>query len=296
MAVQVKFDRSKTYSQAMTAAATNHGTIYFTTDTQEIIMYDPTAPTPGPETYGGGFVPITTANSGLQIGSYPVLGSTTNVYVPIATTSSLGVVQLGYTTSGTDYAIEIDNSGKLHVNVPWTDTKYALTLNGTSKGTTGGTDLGTFYAPTTAGTADYYLKSSGSGAPVWAQFPSIPAAANNGVLKFKSGTTEVASFTADSSSDVTLTFEAGSNITLTPDATNKKITIANNYSYSLPTASNSTLGGVKLVSDNDATGTAAIQPASGAVSDRLYAVQLNSNDQMVVYVPWVQGTTSWEGE
>jgi len=31
------------------------------------------------------------------------------------------------------------------------DTKYYLTLNGTNKGHTSGTNLGSFYAPTTAG-------------------------------------------------------------------------------------------------------------------------------------------------
>ena len=47
----------------------------------------------------------------------------------------------------------------------------AVTLNGTSKaGTTA-----SFYAPESAGTSGYYLKSSGSGAPTWASFPTIPS-------------------------------------------------------------------------------------------------------------------------
>jgi hypothetical protein len=50
------------------------------------------------------------------------------------------------------------------------DTKYYLTLNGTNKGHTSGTSLGSFYAPTSAGTSGQYLKSNGSGAPTWATF------------------------------------------------------------------------------------------------------------------------------
>ena len=57
------------------------------------------------------------------------------------------------------------------------NTTYQLTLNGTTAGdSTNGTQLGSFYAPTTAGTSGYYLESNGSGAPTWASFPaSLPA-------------------------------------------------------------------------------------------------------------------------
>lgn len=48
------------------------------------------------------------------------------------------------------------------------DTKYYMTLNGSVTGTSGGTNLGTIYAPTAVGTSGQYLKSNGSGAPTWA--------------------------------------------------------------------------------------------------------------------------------
>ena len=43
-----------------------------------------------------------------------------------------------------------------------------ITLNGSS------TSSPSFYAPTSAGTSGYYLKSNGSGAPSWTAFPTIP--------------------------------------------------------------------------------------------------------------------------
>ena len=52
----------------------------------------------------------------------------------------------------------------------------AVTLNGSSKAAS----TATFYAPTTAGTSGYYLKSSGSGAPTWTSFPTIPSITLNG--------------------------------------------------------------------------------------------------------------------
>lgn len=50
-----------------------------------------------------------------------------------------------------------------------TNTTYKLTLNGTQKGTAGSSslDLGSFYAPTSAGTSGQFLISNGSGAPSW---------------------------------------------------------------------------------------------------------------------------------
>ena len=56
-----------------------------------------------------------------------------------ATDSSLGLVQVGYSTSGKNYAVTLDDSGNAYVNVPWTDSvannpAITITQNGTSKG------------------------------------------------------------------------------------------------------------------------------------------------------------------
>ena len=47
------------------------------------------------------------------------------MYVPIATESALGVVKCGYTTSGKNYAVQVDSNGNLFVQVNWADTHYA---------------------------------------------------------------------------------------------------------------------------------------------------------------------------
>lgn len=41
--------------------------------------------------------------------------------IPAATSSTYGGIQIGYTTSGKNYAVQLSN-GKAYVNVPWTDT------------------------------------------------------------------------------------------------------------------------------------------------------------------------------
>lgn len=87
--------------------------------------------------------------------------------LPLAASGTRGGIQIGYSSSGKNYAVQL-SSEKAYVNVPWTDTTYKLTLNGTAKGTTGGTDLGSFYAPTGGGTANQVLIAGGNNtAPSW---------------------------------------------------------------------------------------------------------------------------------
>lgn len=62
--------------------------------------------------------------------------------IPVATSSAYGGIQIGYTTSGKNYAVQLSN-GKAYVNVPWTDTNtnyYPTSFawkNGTTAGPTG---------------------------------------------------------------------------------------------------------------------------------------------------------------
>ena len=62
--------------------------------------------------------------------------------IPAATSSAYGGIQIGYTTSDKNYAVQLSN-GKAYVNVPWTDTNtnyYPTTFtwtNGTTAGPTG---------------------------------------------------------------------------------------------------------------------------------------------------------------
>ena len=57
--------------------------------------------------------------------------------IPVATSSAYGGIQIGYATSGKNYAVQLSN-GKAYVNVPWTDTNttYSAGTNISISGTT----------------------------------------------------------------------------------------------------------------------------------------------------------------
>lgn len=92
-------------------------------------------------------------SSGTKIGTITINGTNTDIYAPTAgtsptysqaTSSTLGLVKIGYSESGKNYPVELNSSGQMYVNVPWTDnnTTYGLattSANGLLKQLSGNT-------------------------------------------------------------------------------------------------------------------------------------------------------------
>lgn len=85
--------------------------------------------------------------SGTKIGTININGTNTDIYAPtarepvkygVATSTTLGLVRIGYPESGRNYPVELNSSNQMYVNVPWTDsnTTYSagagLSLSGTA--------------------------------------------------------------------------------------------------------------------------------------------------------------------
>ena len=85
-------------------------------------------------------------SSGTKIGTININGVDTNIYAPtaeepvkygVATSTTLGLVRIGYPESGRNYPVELNSSNQMYVNVPWTgnNTTYSagagLSLSGT---------------------------------------------------------------------------------------------------------------------------------------------------------------------
>lgn len=60
----------------------------------------------------------------------------TNTTYAKANTTTLGLVMIGYAENGKNYPVELDSSGKMFVNVPWTDTNTTYGVVG-ANGSTG---------------------------------------------------------------------------------------------------------------------------------------------------------------
>lgn len=86
-------------------------------------------------------------SSGTKIGTININGVNTDIYAPTAgepvkyeaaTSTTLGLVRIGYPKGGKNYPVELNSSNQMYVNVPWTDnnTTYSagagLSLSGTA--------------------------------------------------------------------------------------------------------------------------------------------------------------------
>lgn len=79
----------------------------------------------------------TTSSNGLMSGSDKskldgIATGANNYSLPQASSSTRGGVLIGYSTNGKNYAVTLDSSGKMYVNVPWTDTNTTYGLATTS--------------------------------------------------------------------------------------------------------------------------------------------------------------------
>lgn len=172
---------------------------------------------------------------------------------------------------------DLTNKPTIPTSLP---TPNSLTFTGATTGTWNGSAAKTVNIPTysNASTSSAGLMSTSDKS----KLNGIASGAEVNQNAFSNVVVGSTTIAADSKTD-TLTLTAGSNITLTPNATNDSITIsASGSSYSLPLASNSTRGGIKLSSSTQGGTPNGITTTSG----RTYAVQVNSNEQAVVNVPW----------
>lgn len=172
---------------------------------------------------------------------------------------------------------DLTNKPTIPTSLP---TPNSLTFTGATTGTWNGSSAKTVNIPTysNASTSSAGLMSTSDKS----KLDGIASGAEVNQNAFSNVIVGSTTIAADSKTD-TLTLTAGSNITLTPNATNDSITIsASGSSYSLPLASNNIRGGIKLSSSTQGGTPNGITTTSG----RTYAVQVNSNEQAVVNVPW----------
>ena len=136
-------------------------------------------------------------SSGTKIGTITINGTNTDIYAPTAgtsptysqaTSSTLGLVKIGYPESGKNYPVELNSSGQMYVNVPWTDnnTTYGLA-------TTSASGL----LRQLNGNTSYYLRGDGTWAiPPNTTYSLVGANGSTGLIKNGSSITSASGYTA----------------------------------------------------------------------------------------------------
>lgn len=136
-------------------------------------------------------------SSGTKIGTITINGTNTDIYAPTAgtsptysqaTSSTLGLVKIGYSESGKNYPVELNSSGQMYVNVPWTDnnTTYGLattSANGLLKQLSGNTSQ--------------YMRGDGTWAtPPNTTYSLVGANGSTGLIRNGSSITNASGYTA----------------------------------------------------------------------------------------------------
>lgn len=138
-----------------------------------------------------------TLSSGTKIGTITINGANTDIYAPTArtsptygqaTSSTLGLVKIGYPESGKNYPVELNSSGQMYVNVPWTDnnTTYGLA-------TTGANGL----LKQLSGNTSQYMRGDGTWAtPPNTTYSLVGANGSTGLIKNGSSVANASGYTA----------------------------------------------------------------------------------------------------
>ena len=122
---------------------------------------------------------------------------TPNTTYSTATSAALGLVKIGFTESGKDYPVELNASGQMFVNVPWSDTNTDTNTTYTIEGNQG--DAGTTIVLTGSDNSKSSVTVAGSGA-------------TNVSYDTLSNTLTISS--TDTNTDTDTTYTAGTGLTL----------------------------------------------------------------------------------
>ena len=155
----------------------------------------------------GNNISLSAGTNGLTI------NNTYSYSLPLAANGTRGGVQVGYTTSGKNYAVQLDSNEKMYVNVPWTNinSDYLTGITSTTSSTSGNVVTGisasgntityTLGSVSTSGHTHTLSLAADTGT-------SSTTLAHGGKYKLTAGGNSV-TFTLPSDNNTTYTFDTG---------------------------------------------------------------------------------------
>ena len=224
----------------------------------------------------------------------------TNTTYAKANTTTLGLVMIGYSENGKNYPVELDGSGKMYVNVPWTDTNTTYGVVGANgstglvkNGSTVTSASGYIACPIVSGVPYYKdtnttyanMKAATSSAAGKAGLVPAPAAGAQGKYLRGDGTWQTPPNTTYSNMGGATSSAAGSaGLVPAPAAGKQASFLRGDGTWVVPTnttyakANTTTLGLVMIgYSENG----------------KNYPVELDGSGKMYVNVPWTDTNTTY---
>ena len=242
-----------------------------------------------------------TVGIGLTISGTGGTSGNTTYSANLNSTASLGTIG----TTNKLYAVGVDSNGKLCVNVPWTDTNThavssvngytgAVTLDYSDVGAAASSHTHSDYLPLAGGTMTGAIITPGDDSavirPSRNNYDTIGSSSfyfykmystnyylGNGTADMSTGTLKIKTIKAPTSSNSSTYGVGSSGQVLKSNGTTVYWGDAADSTYSLPLASSTVRGGVKI---------------GYSSSGKNYAVQL-SNEKMYVNVPWTDTNTTY---
>jgi len=207
----------------------------------------------------------------------------TNTTYSTATSSTLGLVKIGYTENGKNYPVELSN-GQMYVNVPWTDDNTvtsvgvsgsestgtitlggsgattitqdggAITISSTDNNTwnANAVDVAGYVAAPTSSTANQVWKTNASGVPAWRDDTDTTYSNATITAAGLMSSTDKTKLNGIDTNANNYTLSAATADVLGGIKVGSNLTIedgvlsADSQAYTLPAASPNTLGGIKV--------------------------------------------------
>ncbi len=225
--------------------------------------------------------------------------------LPAATSTVRGGIELGSdtqqtvaanavsTTASRSYALQVNADGQGVINVPWTDTVYTLPQATTSA--LGGVKLGTTAATATvnSGTTTagrFYHVGAQTDGTMYVNVPWTDTTYSAATATV-AGLIELADNTVQSVAANAVSATASRTYGLQVNSSGQGVVNVpwTDTIYSLPAATSIVRGGIELNSD---TVQATAANAVTSTASRTYGLQVNSDGQGVINVPWTDTTYS----
>ena len=253
-------------------------------------------------------------SSGQLVVNVPWVDTNTIYSLPTATDTVLGGVKLASATQQTTganavttnanrtYGIQVNASGQLVVNVPWVDTNTTYSNATTSvSGLMSSTDkskldniasnANNYSLPAATSTVRGGIELfSDTVQSTGANAVTTNAGRTYGIQVNSSGQAVVNVPWVDTNTTYSNATTSASGLMSSTDKSKLNGIAANANNYSLPAATSTVRGGIELFSNTvQSTGANSVSNSAG----RTYGIQVNSNGQAVVNVPWVDTNTTY---